>query len=206
MTDGTRRRELTDVESIVLDAALACSHRLGFSKVTIDDICRESGVSRASVYRLFPGGRDVLFEALRVRELHQFFDHVLAEVDGATSAEAIVVSSVVTATSLLQADEHLAMMLSSEPGEALGQLTAAGLPRIIRMATEALSPQLEPLIGQVAAHRLIDLVVRLTVSHFLSPVDSVDLNDATSARQFLSPLISSVTLHEQSSSSVTTLT
>ncbi len=205
MTDGTRRRELTDVESIVLDAALACSHRLGFSKVTIDDICRESGVSRASVYRLFPGGRDVLFEALRVRELHQFFDHVLAEVDGATSAEAIVVSSVVTATSLLQADEHLAMMLSSEPGEALGQLTAAGLPRIIRMATEALSPQLEPLIGQVAAHRLIDLVVRLTVSHFLSPVDSVDLNDATSARQFLFPLISSVTLHEQSSSSVTTL-
>lgn len=205
MTDGTRRRELTDVESIVLDAALACSHRLGFSKVTIDDICRESGVSRASVYRLFPGGRDVLFEALRVRELHQFFDHVLAEVDGATSAEAIVVSSVVTATSLLQADEHLAMMLSSEPGEALGQLTAAGLPRIIRMATEALSPQLEPLIGQVAAHRLIDLVVRLTVSHFLSPVDSVDLNDATSARQFLVPLISSVTLHEQSSSSVTTL-
>ncbi len=205
MTDGTRRRELTDVESIVLDAALACSHRLGFSKVTIDDICRESGVSRASVYRLFPGGRDVLFEALRVRELHQFFDHVLAEVDGATSAEAIVVSSVVTATSLLQADEHLAMMLSSEPGEALGQLTAAGLPRIIRMATEALSPQLEPLIGQVAAHRLIDLVVRLTVSHFLSPVDSVDLNDAASARQFLFPLISSVTLHEQSSSSVTTL-
>ncbi len=205
MTDGTRRRELTDVESIVLDAALACSHRLGFSKVTIDDICRESGVSRASVYRLFPGGRDVLFEALRVRELHQFFDHVLAEVDGATSAEAIVVNSVVTATSLLQADEHLAMMLSSEPGEALGQLTAAGLPRIIRMATEALSPQLEPLIGQVAAHRLIDLVVRLTVSHFLSPVDSVDLNDATSARQFLFPLISSVTLHEQSSSSVTTL-
>ena len=205
MTDGTRRRELTDVESIVLDAALACSHRLGFSKVTIDDICRESGVSRASVYRLFPGGRDVLFEALRVRELHQFFDHVLAEVDGATSAEAIVVSSVVTATSLLQADEHLAMMLSSEPGEALGQLTAAGLPRIIRMATEALSPQLEPLIGQVAAHRLIDLVVRLTVSHFLSPVDSVDLNDATSARQFLFPLISSVTSHEQNSSSVTTL-
>lgn len=205
MTDDTRRPQVGDVERIVLDAALACSHRLGFSKVTIDDICRESGVSRASVYRLFPGGRDVLFEALRVRELHQFFDHVLAEVEGATSVEAIVVNSVVTATSLLQADEHLAMMLSSEPGEALGQLTAAGLPRIIRMATEALSPQLEPLLGRGAAHRLIDLVVRLTVSHFLSPVDSVDLNDATSAQQFLYPLISSVTLHEQSSSSVTTL-
>jgi len=111
----------------------------------------------------------------------------------------------VTATSLLQADEHLAMMLSSEPGEALGQLTAAGLPRIIRMATEALAPQLEPLIGRDAAHRLIDLVVRLTVSHFLSPVEAVDLNDAESAQQFLCPLISSVTSYQQQLNSVTTL-
>lgn len=205
MTDDTQRRGLVDIEEVVLDAALACSHRLGFSKVTIDDICRESGVSRASVYRLFPGGRDVLFEALRVRELHQFFDEVLAEVNGATTVESMMVRSVVTATSLLQADEHLAMMLSSEPGEALGQLTAAGLPRIIRMATEALAPQLEPLIGQSAATRLIDLVVRLTVSHFLSPVDSVDLNDAESAYQFLCPLISSVTQHEQRLGSVTSL-
>lgn len=204
MTDDTPRRELVDIEESVLDAALICSHRLGFSKVTVDDICRESGVSRASVYRMFPGGRDVLFEALRVRELHQFFDNVLAEVEDATKVESIVVGSVVKATSLLQADEHLAMMLSSEPGEALGQLTAAGLPRIIRMATEALGPQLEPLLGHGPAHRLIDLVVRLTVSHFLSPVDAVDLKDAESARQFLYPLISSVTVHEQRSNLVTT--
>jgi len=205
VTNDTQRRGVVDIENVVLDAALTCSHQLGFSKVTIDDICRESGVSRASIYRLFPGGRDVLFEALRVRELHQFFDHVLAEVADETTVDAIVVGSVVTATSLLQADEHLAMMLSSEPGEALGQLTAAGLPRIIRMATEALAPQLEPLIGRDAAHRLIDLVVRLTVSHFLSPVDAVDLNDAESAQQFLCPLISSVTLHQQQLSSITTL-
>lgn len=205
MTDDTQRRGVVDIESVVLDAALTCSHQLGFSKVTIDDICRESGVSRASIYRLFPGGRDVLFEALRVRELQQFFDHVLAEIADETTVDAIVVGSVVTATSLLQADEHLAMMLSSEPGEALGQLTAAGLPRIIRMATEALAPQLEPLIGRDAAHRLIDLVVRLTVSHFLSPVEAVDLNDAESAQQFLCPLISSVTLYQQQLNSVTTL-
>jgi len=205
VTNGTQRRGVVDIEGVVLDAALTCSHQLGFSKVTIDDICRESGVSRASIYRLFPGGRDVLFEALRVRELHQFFDHVLAEIADQTTVDAIVVGSVVAATSLLQADEHLAMMLSSEPGEALGQLTAAGLPRIIRMATEALDPQLEPLIGRDAAHRLIDLVVRLTVSHFLSPVDAVDLNDAESAQQFLCPLISSVTLHQQQLSSITTL-
>ncbi|MBL6635247.1 MAG: TetR/AcrR family transcriptional regulator [Actinobacteria bacterium] len=202
MTDGTLRRGLAESEDAVLDAALRCSHRLGFSKVTIDDICRESGVSRATVYRLFPGGRDVLFEALRVRELHQFFGDVVAEIEGATTVEAIVVRSVVSASILLKADDHLAMMLSSEPGEALGQLTAAGLPRIIRMATGALAPHLEPLIGHKSAHRLIDLVVRLTVSHFLSPDESVDLTNAATASQFLYPLISSVTLNEHSFDSV----
>ena len=193
---------MAESEDAVLDAALGCSHRLGFSKVTIDDICRESGVSRATVYRLFPGGREVLFEALRVRELHQFFGDVLTEIEGATTVEDIVTRSVVTASNLLNADEHLAMMLSSEPGEALGQLTAAGLPRIIRMATGALAPHLEPLIGHSSAHRLIDLVVRLTVSHFLSPDDAVDLTNADSASQFLYPLISSVTLNEHSFDSV----
>jgi len=197
---------MAESEDAVLDAALCCSHRLGFSKVTIDDICRESGVSRATVYRLFPGGREVLFEALRVRELHQFFGDVLTEIEGATTVEDIVTRSVVTASNLLNADEHLAMMLSSEPGEALGQLTAAGLPRIIRMATGALAPHLDPLIGHDSAHRLIDLVVRLTVSHFLSPDESVDLSNAASASEFLYPLIASVTLNEHSFNSVTPYT
>ena len=202
MTNSTARRGLAESEDAVLDAALTCSYQLGFSKVTIDDICKESGVSRASVYRLFPGGREVLFEALRVRELHQFFGDVLAEIEGATTVEDIVTRSVVSASILLNADEHLAMMLSSEPGEALGQLTSAGLPRIIRMATGALSPHLEPLIGHNSAHRLIDLVVRLTVSHFLSPDDSVDLTNTASASQFLYPLISSVTQNEHRFDSV----
>ena len=46
--------------------------------MTIDDVVERSGVSRATIYRLFPGGREVLFEALRVRELDRFCDAMLA--------------------------------------------------------------------------------------------------------------------------------
>jgi AcrR family transcriptional regulator len=56
----------------VLDAAKRCCERWGVAKVTVDDIAAESGVSRATLYRLFPGGRDVLYEALRVRETEEF--------------------------------------------------------------------------------------------------------------------------------------
>ncbi len=64
---------LDPAESRVLDAAKTCCERWGLAKVTIEDIANEAGVSRATLYRMFPGGKDVLFEALRVRELEDFF-------------------------------------------------------------------------------------------------------------------------------------
>jgi AcrR family transcriptional regulator len=67
---------VTSDETRVLDAALGCVERFGFSKVTIDDITAASGVSRATIYRLFPGGREVLFEAMRLRELESFFSRL----------------------------------------------------------------------------------------------------------------------------------
>ncbi len=54
-------------EDRVLDAARRCVDRWGLSKLTIDDVAAEAGVSRATLYRLFPGGKDVMFDALRRR-------------------------------------------------------------------------------------------------------------------------------------------
>lgn len=159
------------------------------AKVTIDDIAAEAQVSRATLYRLFPGGKDVLFEALRVRELGEFFDVLRAEVEGAESVEDVVVRSVVVATRELRADEHLAMLLANEPGTALGQLTVDGLPRIVRMATISLTPLLTDHLPVATARRLIDILARLTISYFLAPSDDIDLGDEQSAREFLAPVI-----------------
>ena len=72
LADVSRRRRRRSSDR-VLDAAKRCCERWGIAKVTIDDIATEAGVSRATLYRMFPGGKDVLFEALRVRELEDFF-------------------------------------------------------------------------------------------------------------------------------------
>ena len=180
---------LTTTEQKVLDAAKACCERWGFAKVTIDDIAAESGVSRATLYRLFPGGKDVLFDALRVRELEQFFAVLASQVEATDNLEDLLVASVVAATRELEADQHLALMMASEPGEALSQLTVAGLPRIIRMATVTLTPLVGNYVPPATATRLIDVLARLTISYFLAPSADVDLSDETSARAFLHPVI-----------------
>lgn len=180
---------MSPLEHRVLDAADACCARFGFSKVTIDDIVAESGVSRATIYRLFPGGRDVLFEALRVRELEAFFDRLRAGIHGAKSLDDVVVQAVAGATRELREDAHLAAMMASEPGETLGQLTVAGLPRIVRMATLTLTPFVTPFVSIAVGRRLIDVLARLTISYFLAPSDDVDLGDPDQARAFLQPMI-----------------
>ena len=141
------------LEGRVLDATKACCERFGFAKLSVDDVAAEAGVSRATIYRLYPGGKDVLLEALRVRELEEFFADLRAGVVGVESLEELLVRTVVTATRALRDDHHLAVMLAAEPGEALTQLTTAGVPRIIDYATSFLVPFAEPYLFARAIRR-----------------------------------------------------
>jgi AcrR family transcriptional regulator len=171
-----------DASTRVLDAVKMCCERFGMAKVTIDDIADVSGISRATIYRLFPGGRDVLFDALRVREITDFFDALTAQTVDVDNVGLVVVS-----TRALRADEHLAIMLAAEPGETLTQFTVDGLPRIIRVATAYLQPVLAPYLDPAHAEQLIELLVRTVISYFLAPSEHVDLGDPQSARTFLRP-------------------
>jgi len=176
----------------VLEATKRCLERWGFAKLTIEDIANEARVSRATIYRMFPGGKDVLFEAMRVHELQEFFDDLQSEVVGANSLEDLLVRTVVTATRRLREDEHLALMLAAEPGTILSQLTSAGVPRIIRMATTFLVPFAEPYLSRDQSVAVIDVLSRLTISYFLAPSEVVDLGDSDSARAFLAPFITTL--------------
>lgn len=176
---------MTPAETRILDATKICCERHGIAKVSIDDIAAEAGVSRATLYRMYPGGKDVVFDALRVRELEDFFDHLKVAVIGSTSLEDLLVGTVVAATNELRSDQHLAIMLMSEPGETLAQLTVGGVPRIIRMATLFLSPMVDTYLDRPRALRVVDVLARLVISYFLAPSDDIDLGDEDSARFFI---------------------
>lgn len=176
---------MTPAESRILDATKLCCERFGIAKTSIDDIAAEAKVSRATLYRMYPGGKDVLFEALRVRELEEFFTDLRVAVAGANSLEDLLVATVVFATNEMRNDEHLAIMLMSEPGETLAQLTVQGVPRIIRMASLFLAPMVDTYLDRDKAVRLVDVLARLVISYFLAPSDDIDLGDEASARAFI---------------------
>ena len=185
----------------MLDATKACCERWGIAKVTVDDIAAEAGVSRATLYRMFPGGKDVLFDALRVHRLENFFMRLSGHVDGAADLEELLVRTVVYATNELRSDEHLALMLAAEPGDTLSNLTVQGLPRIIRMASLLLSGKVEPYLDRERAPRLVELLARLVISYFLAPSDHVDLGEPVSARSFIATHILPAFTHATGASS-----
>lgn len=173
----------------IVEGTRAATEQWGTERLTVDDIARQSGVSRATIYRLFPGGKEVLFEALRVHELDEFFADLKSAVTNAVTLDDLIVNTVVTATQRLRDDQHLALMLAAEPGTVLSELTSSGVPRIVDYASAFLVPFVAPYVGDDHAPVLIDVLARMTISYFLAPSDLVDLGDEHSARTFLAPLI-----------------
>ena len=180
---------MTQLDDRVLDAAAACARGRGFDAVTIDDIAAESGVSRATIYRLFPGGRDVLFEALRVRETSRMLDRVHAEVAHIDDLVDLVVAAVVAASCALRDDSSMADLLAAQTGASLGRLTIDDLPRAVAMSSRVFTPLLTPFLPPAAAHRLVDVLARLTLSYFLAPSTIIDMTDSDSVRDHLAPFI-----------------
>lgn len=181
----------TTPEERVLDAARRCVDRWGLSKLTIDDVASEAGVSRATLYRLFPGGKDVLFDALRVRELSDFFQGMRDSIHDVDSLLDFAVHVSVYATREMRHDEHLAVMLATEEGAALKSLTVEGLPRILSVASQFITPLVGTYIDREDAEVFVELLARLVISHFLAPSDHFDLADPDSARKIFAPFCAS---------------
>lgn len=188
---------LGEAERVVLDATRDCVERLGFAKVTMDDICAAANVSRATIYRMFPGGRDVLFEAVRVQSLADFFTVLRAHVEGADSLEEVVVRCISIAHAELVADQHLATMLATEPGETLGDLTVNGLPRIVNVAADFMSPLLAPFVEPARAAEMVEIMCRLVISAFLAPSPILDFSNESTVRRVVRTYLLTPVSHTQ---------
>src|SRR5437763_1086313 len=99
----------------VIDAALRCIARWGIGKTTLDDVAREASCSRATIYRLFPGGKDALLDAITTSELDRFFTGLARRFDEAADLEDLLVGGVVYASRALSGHEALQFVLAYEP-------------------------------------------------------------------------------------------
>jgi AcrR family transcriptional regulator len=104
-------------------ASYRCVARYGMAKTTIEDVARESGISRATIYRHFPGGRDELLQATVSWELGRYFGRLADEVRDAQRLDELLERGLVFARQSVLEHEVLQKMLETEPERLLPLLT-----------------------------------------------------------------------------------
>jgi AcrR family transcriptional regulator len=173
-------------EDRVRAAALACVARFGSTKTTLDDVARESGMSRATVYRLFPGGRETLFDAVVSAEIQRFSAILATELERHDDLEDLVGAALGTSMRFLLEHEALTTVIALEPGLLLPQLAFHRLDGVLGPSTAFVAPYLEPHLGsRRRAVSATEHLVRVVLSYTLHPSERLDPHDDESIRSFV---------------------
>lgn len=164
-------------------ATLTCIARHGLGKTTIDDVAREAGCSRASLYRYF-GGRAELVGAAVQAEAARIADQVRAAADTADTLEDALVAIVHTAGVELGGHPALRFVADFEPELLLPHLTFSGGDRFLARASAAVAPSLERFVPG-RAERAAEWVARVGLTLWLCPSGPVSLADPERLRAYL---------------------
>ena len=172
------------VDERIRAAALRCLARTGLRRTTLDDVGREARCSRATIYRAFPGGKDVLMADAATREIDRILADLQLQLAAATTlTDALVIAMTGTTRSILGHDALVYVMVN-EPGVVMPYLSFQGLDPVLARAVDFLAPSLERFLEPQAARRTSEWATRLVVL-YSEPGAPLDLTDPADARRLV---------------------
>jgi AcrR family transcriptional regulator len=174
-----------DPDRPLVHAAVRCVTRWGIRKTSLDDIAREAGVSRATVYRVFPGGKDRVVEALVQHQAGRLFHEWNTELEAATTLEDLLVVGVGAALRLPLDDELTRVVLTHEPELVLPHFAFDRLDRVFDTADALCRPHLARFLPDDDIRAAAELLTRVVVTFALRPAPWLDPRDPASVRHLV---------------------
>ncbi|MBB5915068.1 AcrR family transcriptional regulator [Nocardia transvalensis] len=186
-----------DIETRILDAALVQFQKVGVKKTTIEDVARQAGVDRVTVYRRL-GSRDDLVQAVMNREVATVLGEI-AEIPDRHDDIADLVSDIfVTVVTRWRTNPLVERMLAVEPERVVMKLTAE-VGSTFAMSVSATATTLRAVVDKGLLAPAPDLLTRAEIvcrvvhSMVLAPEGAVRLRTEAElsdfARTYLTPIV-----------------
>jgi AcrR family transcriptional regulator len=172
-------------ETRVIEGALRCISRWGTAKTTIDDLAREAGCSRATIYRLFAGGKEAVLTAVARAEVERFFAGLAERMQAAETMEDVLVAGITEAGQRIRDHAALQFLLASEPETVLPYLAFKQAEALLGRASGFGAPYLGRWLEPADALRAAEWAARVVLSFGSCPTPVADLADEASVRRFV---------------------
>ncbi|WP_067570955.1 TetR/AcrR family transcriptional regulator [Nocardia acidivorans] len=181
-------RATADDNTRILDAALLQFQRVGVKKTTIEDVAREAGVDRVTVYRRI-GSRDNLVTAVFSREVALVLAELALIPERHGNIEDLITDMFVTVLNRWRAHPVAERMLMLEPERVVMKLSVDGAD-IFTMAVAATAHALDRAVERELLSPASDLteraeiVCRIVHSLILLPHAALELRTDAQLREF----------------------
>jgi AcrR family transcriptional regulator len=176
-TDAAERR--------LVEAAVRCIARWGIRKTSLDDIARDAGVSRATVYRVFPGGKDRVVEVVFCHEVGRFFHTIHADLLATQTLEELLVVGLTATLRVAVDDEVLGSVIRHEPELVLPHFAFHQLDRVLALADALCRPHLSRFLPDDEVRPAAELLARVALTFAFRPAPWVDPHDPVSIRRLV---------------------
>jgi AcrR family transcriptional regulator len=159
------------------------------AKTTVDDVAAASGVSRATIYRIFPGGKDELLRETVGWEMDRFFLRLGVELGDAADFPEFLERALPLARRELLEHAVLQKVLETEPDRLIALITVEQ-DRVIGAIAAYFLPLLErdrergSVVADVDLAPVAEYVARLCLSLIASP-GRHDLADPAEVRHLV---------------------
>jgi AcrR family transcriptional regulator len=172
----TAASDAGSIEQRCLDAVMRCISQYGVSKTTIDDVAREAGCARATLYRYFANKSELVRAAVE-REIRTLHGELVAIGTSATTVEDAVVGIVLHGSRRIVGHDALQFVLRCEPEVVLPYLTVSAGDEFLAEAGDLVARALLTHLSPELAERAGEWVVRVAFAYLTPTGSPVDMTD-----------------------------
>jgi len=132
--------QVIEVRERIVNAAEGCFTRFGVGKTTVEDIAEAAGLSRATVYRSFAGGRDEVILAVVLRDLKRFLDRLAVRLSQEQSVPDAIVEGVIGA---VRGEPRVAALLTAEAAGHTPAAVVGAAEGVLKLCADYVRPHFD---------------------------------------------------------------